>query len=89
MTIIWLEEINLEDSGDLDPDPTNSSSPKTNLPFFQPKKLKPEKDIPHQHLYGTRSKIQTQAVFQTSDLNQDNGEATGWRSLVSMFIPWV
>ena len=29
----------LGDSGDLDPDPMNSSSPKTNLPFYQLKKI--------------------------------------------------
>ena len=80
-----LKKSSLGDSEDLDPDPTNSLSPKTNLPFFQLKKMKPEKDMPHQHLYGTRSNTQTQAIFQTSDLNEDNGEATGWRSHASMF----
>ena len=84
-----LKKSSFGDSGDLDPDPTNSSSPKINLPFFQLKKLKPEQDIPHQHPYGTRSKTQTQAIFQTSDLNEDNGEVTGCRSLASMFAPWV
>ena len=88
-TIIQLEEVILRDSGDLDPDPTNSSSPRTNLPFYEPKMMKPKDDMPHQHPYGTRSKTQTQAVFQPSDLNEDNGEATRWRSLASMFTPWV
>ena len=46
-TVFQLEKSSLGDSGDSDPDPTDSSSPKTNLPFFQPKKLKPEKDTPH------------------------------------------
>ena len=82
-----LKKSSLGDIGDSDP--TNASSPGTNLPFFQLKKLKPKKDIPHHHLYGTKSKTQTQAVFQTSDLNEDNGEATGWRSLASMFTPWM
>ena len=84
-----MKKSSLGDSGDLDPGPTNLSSPKTNIPFFQPKKMKPEKDTPHQHPYGTRSKTQTPAIFQTSELNEDNGEATGWRSLASMFTPWV
>ena len=73
MVNLWqlfnLNKLSLGDSGDLEPDPTNSSSPKTNLPFFQLKKMKPEKDTPHQHAYGTRSKTQTQAIYQTSDLN--------------------
>ena len=75
--------------GNSDPDLTDSSSPKTNLPFFQPKKLKHEKDTPHQHPYGTRSKTQTKAIYQMSDINDDYMEATGWRSLASMFTPWV
>ena len=37
-----LKKSSLGDNGDLDPQPTNSSSPKTNLPFFQLKKMKPE-----------------------------------------------
>ena len=52
--LFHLKKSSLGDSGDLDPDPANSLSPKTNLPFFQPKKLKPERDIPHQHPYGTK-----------------------------------
>ena len=36
--IFDLKMSSLEDSGDLDPDPTNSSSPKTNLPFFSTEK---------------------------------------------------
>ena len=71
------------------PGPTSPSFPKTNLPFYQLNKLKYEKDIPHQHPFGTRSKAQTKAVFQTPDLNEDNMEVTGWRSLASMFTPWV
>ena len=52
-----LKKSSLGDSGDSDP--TGPSSPKTNLPFYQLKKLKPETDTPHQHPYGTRSKTQT------------------------------
>ena len=85
-----MKKSSLGESGDLDPDPTNLSSPKTNLPLYQPKKIKPEKDTPHDHPYGTRSKTQTKAVFQTPDLNEENREeAIGLRSLASMFTPWV
>ena len=84
-----LKKSALWDSGDLDPDPTNSSFPRTNLPFYEPRKMKPKDDMPHQHPYGTRSKTQTQEVFQPSDLNEDDGEATGWRSLARMFRPWL
>ena len=58
-----LKRSSLGDSGDLDPDPTNSSSPKTNLPFYQLKKIKTKKDTPHQHLYGTRSKTPDSSYF--------------------------
>ena len=94
-TVNWwqlfdLKKSSLGDGGDSDPDPTDSSSPKTNLPFFQPKKLKLETKTPHQHPYGTRSKTQTNAVFQTLDINDDNVAHTGWRSLASsMFTPLV
>ena len=85
-----LKKSSLWDSGDLDPDPTTSSSPKTNLPFYQPKKTKIEKDRPHNYPYGTRSKTETKAVFQTPDVNEENREeATGWTSFASMFTPWV
>ena len=85
-----LKKSSLGDSGYLDSDPTTSSSPRTNLPFYQPKKTKIEKDRPHNHPYGTRTKTQTKAVFQTADLNEENREAaTRWRSLSNMFIPWV
>ena len=85
-----LKKSSLGDSGDLDADPTTTSFPGTNLPFFQPKKTKIEQDRPHNRPYGTRSKIQTKAVFQTSDLNEESRkEATGWRSLASIFTPWV
>ena len=60
-TVNWqqlfdLKKSSLRDSGDLDPDPTNSSYPRTNLPFYEPKEIKTEKDKPHDHPYGTRSK---------------------------------
>ena len=85
-----LKKSSLRESGDLDPDPTISSSPKTNLPFFQPKKTKTDKDRPYTHPYGTRSKTQIKGLFQTPDLNEENREeATGQRSLASMFTPWV
>ena len=85
-----LKKSSLGDRGDLDPDPTTSSSPRTNLPFYHPKKTKNGKDRPHNHPYSTRSKTETKAVFQTSDLNEENREeATGWRSLASMFTLWV
>ena len=41
-----LKKSSIGDSGDTDP---TASSPKTNLPFFQPKKTEPDKDTPHQH----------------------------------------
>ena len=69
-----LKKSSLGDCGDLDPDPTNSLSPKTYIPFYQPQKIKTEKDMLHDHLYGTRSKTQTKAIFQTPDLNEENGE---------------
>ena len=82
----WMTAIDLKKSslGDGGPDPTDSSSPKTNLPFFQMKKLKVDTKTPHQHPYGTRSKTQTNAVFQTSDVNDDKVEYTHWRSLASI-----
>ena len=76
--------------GDGGPDPTVSSSPQSNLPFFQLKKLKLDTKAPHQHSYGNRSKTQTNTVLQTSDVNDDKVEYTGWRSLASsVFTPWV
>ena len=85
-----LKKSSLEDSGDLDPDPTIPSVPGTKLPFFQLKRTKIEQDRPHDHLYGTRSKPQTKAVFQMPELNEENRqEVTGWRSLASMFTAWV
>ena len=89
MTVIQLEEVIPLDSGNLDPDPTIPSTPETKLPFFQPKRTKIEQDRPHNHLYGTRSKTQTKAVFQTPELKENREETTGWRSLESMFTPWV
>ena len=91
-TVNWQQLFDLTKSslGDGGADPTDSSSPKTNLPFFQPKKLKMETKTHHQHPYGTRSKNQTINAFQTSDINDDNVADTGWRSLASsMFTPWV
>ena len=85
-----LKKSSLGDSGDLDPDPTIPSAPETKLPFFPTKKTKTDLDRPHNHPYGTRSKTQIKAVFQTPKLNEENREeATGWRSLASMFTPWV
>ena len=94
-TVNWqhlfnLKKSSLGDSGDLDPDPTIPSVPEAKLPFFQPKKTKIDLDRPHNHLYGTRSKTQTKAVFQMPELNEENREeATGWMSLASLFTPWV
>ena len=78
-TVNWWQLFNLKksslgDSGYLDPDPTTSSSLKTNLPFYQPKKTKIEKDGPHNHHYDTRSKTQTKALFQTPNPNEENRE---------------
>ena len=85
-----LKKSSLWDSGDLDRDPTIPSAPETKLPFFQPKKAKTDLDRPHNHLYGMRSETQTKAVFQTPELNEENREeATGWRSIASMFTSWV
>ena len=84
-----LKRSSLGDSGNLDPDPTNLSFQNTNLPFYQPKKIKTGGDTPPPYPYGTRSKTQTQAIFPASDPHGDNGEATGWRSLASMVTPWV
>ena len=83
-----LKKSSLVDSGDTDP--TDSSAPKTILPFFQPKKIKTEKDTPHQHLYGTRSKTQTNAVVQALNIGDDSVADIGFQSLVSsMFVPWI
>ena len=90
MTTVPPEEIILGDSGD--PDPYQSdSSPKTNLPFFQPKKIKPDiKDTPHQHPYGTRSKTQTNTTFQAPNVGEGSDADTGFGSLVSsIFVPWA
>ena len=85
-----MKKSSLGDSGDLDPDPTIPSAPETKLPFYQPKKAKSNLGRPHDHPYGTRSKTHTKAVFQMPELNEENGEeVTGWRSLASMFTPWV
>ena len=85
-----LKKSSLGDSGDLDPDPTIPSTPETKLPFFQPKRTKIEQDRPHNHPYGTRSKTQTKGVFQTPELIEENREeVNGWKSLASMFTPWV
>ena len=86
-TVNWwqlfdLKKSSLGDSGD--------SALETKLPFFQPKKTKTDLDRPHNHLYGTRSKTQTKATFQAPEPNEENmEEATGWRSLASMFTQWV
>ena len=83
-----LKKSSLGDSED--PDPTDSSSPKTILPFFQPKKTKTEKDTPHQHLYGTRSKTQTNAVVQEWNIGDDSVADTGFGSFAgSIFAPWI
>ena len=42
-----------------------------------------EKDTPHQHLYGTRSKTQTNAVIQALNIGDDSMADTGFESLVS------
>ena len=83
-----LKKLSLGDSGDTDP--TDSSAPKTILPFFQPKKIKTEKDTPHQHPYGTRSKIQTNTVVQVPNICYDSIADTGFGSLASsIFAPWI
>ena len=73
----------------MDPDPTDSS-PKTNLPFLQLKKITPDiKDTPHHHPYGTRSKTQTKTIFLTPNV-EDSDADTGFGSLVSsIFVPWL
>ena len=86
--LIDLKKSSLGDSGDTDP--TDSSAPKTILPFFQLRKIKMEKDTPHQHPYGTRSKTQTNAVVQAPSMGDDSVVDTGFGSLVSsMFAPWI
>ena len=87
MTVVQLKKSSLGDTGDTSP--TDSSAPKTNLPFYQPKKLKPKIDTPHQHLYAARSKTQTNTVFQTPNDGDDSAAETGFRSLASnLFAPW-
>ena len=70
-----LKKSSLGDSRD--PDPTDSSAPKTMLPFFQPKMTKMENDTPHQHPYGTKSKTQTNAVVQAPNIGDDSAAHTG------------
>ena len=83
-----LKKSSLGDSGDTDP--TDSSAPKTILTFFMAKNIKMEKDTPPQHLYGTRSKTQTNAVIQALNIGDDSMADTGFESLVSsMFAPWT
>ena len=85
-----LKKSSLGDIGDLDPDPTIPSAPETKEPFYQTKKTKTDSGRPHDYLYGTRSKTQTKAIFQVPEPNEENREeATEWRSLASMFTPWV
>ena len=51
--------------------------------------MKPDKDTPHQHPYGTRSKTQTNSVFQAPNVLEDSDVDTGFGSLVrSIFVPW-
>ena len=49
-----------------------------------------EKDTPHQHPYGTRSKTQTNAVVQALKIGDDSVAETRCGSLVSsMSAPWI
>ena len=47
-------------------------------PFFQLKKIKLEINTHHQHLYGTRSKTRTNAVFQALNIVEDSVAELGW-----------
>ena len=64
---------------------------KLTYPFSNEKKIKPDnKDTPHQHPYSTRSKTQTNTIFQASNVGEDSDAETGFRSLVSIiFVPWL
>ena len=49
-----------------------------------------EKDTPHQHPHGTRSKTQTNAVVQAPNIGDDSVADARFGSLVgSMFAPWI
>ena len=69
-TVNWWQLFDLKRSslgGSGDSDPTSPLSPRTNLPFLSTEKVKIwKKDIPHQRLYGTRSKTQTKAFFSNT-----------------------
>ena len=81
-----LGKLSLWDSGDTDP---RDSSPKINLPFYQPKKIKPD-STPHQHPYDTRSKTQTSTILQLSNINEDSYQKTEFGTPVSSLLgPWV
>ena len=85
-----LKKSSLRDGGNSNSTTRDLASPKTNLPFTNPKGIKTERDTPHQHSYGTRSKTQTNAIFEASDIGEDNMAYSGWRSLASsVFTPWL
>ena len=90
-TVIWwqlfyLEKSSLGDSRNTDP---TDSSPKTNLPFYQPKRIKQD-NTPHQHPYGTRSKTQTSTILQSPNIDEDSDVETRFGSLVSsLFETWL
>ena len=49
-----------------------------------------EKDTPHQHPNGTRSKTQTNGVVQALSIGDDSIADTEFGSLEgSMFAPWI
>ena len=71
----------LGDSGNTN---TTDSSPKTNLPFYQPNRIKQNNmDTPHQHPYGIRSKTRTNTIFQAPNIGEDSKVETKFGSLVS------
>ena len=57
-------------------------SPKTNLPFYQPKKIAQDK-TPHQHPYGTSSKTQASTVSPPSSIDENSDLETMFGSLGS------
>ena len=79
-----LKRSSLGDSGDTD---LTDSSPKTTLPFYQPKRIKQDNmDTPHQHPYGISSKTQTNTIFQAPYIGEGSEVETGLGSIVSSLL---
>ena len=74
-----FKKSSIRDNGDTNP---VASSPRTKLPFYQPKKIN-SNSIPHQCHYGTRSKTHASTISLLPPTNEDNDLETGLGSLVS------